>query len=92
MFHQERALSLHSQKYSYITVADLCLKYYRAPRYRVRCVTIVLVERKCNDFKSEITFETTYIYKDLRSYICVMFVYVRNCVRVARARTELRMC
>ena len=25
--------------------AGLCLKYYRASRYNVRCVTIVLVER-----------------------------------------------
>ena len=25
----------------------LCLKYYRAPRYRMRCVIIVLVERRC---------------------------------------------
>ena len=24
--------------------ADLCLKYYRAPRYRVQCLIIVLVE------------------------------------------------
>ena len=25
-------------------VTDLCLKYYRAPRYCVHCVTIVFVE------------------------------------------------
>ena len=29
----------------------LCLKYYRAPRYRMRCVTIVLVERRCTGCK-----------------------------------------
>ena len=29
--------------------ADHCLKYYRASRYHMRCVMIVLVERKCID-------------------------------------------
>ena len=28
---------------------DLSLKYYRAPRYRVSYVMIVLVERRCTD-------------------------------------------
>ena len=30
--------------------------------------------------------------KTYRSYICVMFVYVQNCERVARALTELQTC
>ena len=29
---------------SMLSDADLCLKYYRASRYRVRCVMIVVVE------------------------------------------------
>ena len=32
---------------------SLCLKYYRAPRYRVRCMTIVLVERRCTSCKNK---------------------------------------
>ena len=53
----------------------LCLKYYRAPRYRMRYVIIVLVERRCKNaplFLHEVAkindhhlWKTTYIYEDL---------------------------
>ena len=38
---------LQSKRNSWLNGVDFCLKYYRAPRYRVRYVMIVLVELKC---------------------------------------------
>ena len=73
--------------------ADLCLKYYRAPRYRMRCVIIVLIERKCTGCTNKWSslLEITYIYKYLNEVQCVLFVCVQNCVRIACAGTELWM-
>ena len=62
--------------------AEFCLKYYRAPRHPVRCVMIVLVERRSTDCKNKWSslFETTYSYRDFNvGYMCVLFVHVQNC-------------
>ena len=69
-------------KYMTVSDADLYLKYYRAPRYRGRCVMIVIVELRFSDYTNKCSslFETTYIYKDFNGgYICVWIVRVQNC-------------
>ena len=55
---------------------DLCLKFYRVPRNRMRCVTIVLVKRRCAGCKNKRSslLETTCIYKDFNGFTCVLFV------------------
>ena len=56
----------------------LCLKYYRAPRYRMRYVIIVLVERRCNGYKNKWSslFENNVYLQRLNGItICVIFVY-----------------
>ena len=61
---------------------DLCLKYYRDPRHRVRCVMIVIVELRCTDCTNKWSplFETTYFYKDVNGgYNCVLIVRVQKC-------------
>ena len=49
--------NVNSRKYHVIRkipcVEDICLKYYRAPRYSMRCVIIVLVERRCTGCKNK---------------------------------------
>ena len=73
-------------------VADLWLKYYRAPRYRMRCLTILLGGRALVAQINDLHFwKTTYIYKDFTELHVRDVLYVQNCVRVARARTEPRM-
>ena len=65
--------------------ADLCLKYYRAPRYRLRCVIIVLVERRCTGCtnKWSLLLNTTYIYKNFN----VDYIVLAIC-----SSAELRIC
>ena len=55
-----------------------CLKYYRAPRYRMSCVIIVLVERRCTGCKnkwSSLLENNVYLQILNGITICVMFVY-----------------
>ena len=67
------------------SVADLCLKYYRASRYRVVYVMIVFIElsalvAQINDLHF---WKTTYIYKDLMELhmrdVCVSTEYFTHC-------------
>ena len=63
----------------------LCLKYYRAPRYRMCCVTIVFVERRCAGCKnkrSSLLENNVYLQRLNGITIYVTFVLVQNCVRV----------
>ena len=71
--------------------ADLCLKYYRALRYRVRCEMIV-VERRCTDCTNKWSSLLKFIYKLFTGgYKCVLFVCVQNCECIVYVATELRM-
>ena len=56
----------------------LCLKYYRAPRYRMRCVRIVLVERRCTGCTnkwSSLSENDVYLQRLNGITIYVIFVY-----------------
>ena len=55
----------------------LCLKYYRVPKYRMRYVIIVFVERMCTGCKKLMIFTLgNYVYLQKLNGItlCVMFV------------------
>ena len=72
--------------------ADLCLKYYRASRYLVRCVMIVPAERKCTGCTnkwSSLSEENVYLQRLNGGYMCVLFVLVQNCECVACVGTKL---
>ena len=63
----------------------LCLKYYRASRHRMRCVTIVRVEQRypsCKNKWSSPLEDNVYLQRLNGITICLMFVLVQNCVRV----------
>ena len=71
----------HDTEIEIRTIGDWCgflyMKYYRAPRYRMRCMTIVLVEQRCSGFKiNDLHFwENNVLTKTERNYnmrnICV---------------------
>ena len=79
----------------------LCLKYYRAARFRMRCVTIVLVERRCTDCKnkwSSLLENNVYLQRLNGITLCVIFVYAmplagtQNSERVKCIEFKLQLC